>query len=80
MRRLLFVRRSRNPRRAPSYVALVALAALGLIGLGVPSRPQEPAAATSKPVEGAPPAGKAHDGGQHIALPVPAPGPRSRWM
>ena len=77
MRRLLFVRRSWNPRRAPSYVALVAL---GLIGLGVPSRPHEPAAAHSKPVEGAPPAGKAHDGGQHIRLPVPTPGPRSRWM
>ena len=79
MRRLLFVRRSRSARRAPSYLAFVALAALGLVGLGgVTSAPPEPA--PSKAVEAEPPPGKAYDGGQPVPLPTRTPGRRSHWM
>ena len=78
MRRLLFVRRSRGARRAPSYLAFVVLAALGLAGLGVTSAPQEPA--PPKAVEPERPAGKANDGGQQVPLPIRTPERRSNWM
>lgn len=80
MRRLLFVRRSRYPRKASSYLALAALAALALAGLSVASRPQEPPVGASKSADPGPPAGRASDRVPQIPLPAPTPGTRSRWM
>ena len=80
MRRLLFVRSSRTPRKPRFYLTLAALAALGAISVDGAFRSYEPAAAALRPSERPPPPGKASDGGEPIPLPLRTPGAQSRWM